>query len=291
MITLDIAQVGHEVGVNILASLIFIGFQFLFIWLWIVHNRRKIKSVLRIKPKRRSDVIKMDACYANSGRFDEEEGSYLSYPCEYVAVGKMESFLKNNWKNVDLDSKMGPINVNDANNINPDRHLLLVGGPFHNLKTGYILGMVKEYSNVPFYFDTFEGEDATLFFTGRSKSNPTPYKPTKNAAGKYTKDYGVIINIKNPYNPEKRLIAVLGCRTFGVLSAMTFLTEHSKDLLKALKAIDGKIPNDYGIIVKNGNDGENLNDSYEVVEAFEMPPVLKDSLQTKHLKNLEVKNI
>lgn len=291
MITLGIMEVGHDIGVNIIASLIFIGFQFLFIWFLIVHNRRKIRSVLRIKPKKRSDVIKMDACYANSGRNDKEEGSYLSYPCEYVAVGKMESFLKNNWKNVDLDSKMGPIKVNDANNINPDRHLLLIGGPFHNLKTGYVFGMIKEYSNVPFYFDSFEGEDATLFYTGRDKNNPTPYKPTKNGEGKYTKDYGVIINIKNPYNTEKRLIAVLGCRTFGVLSAMSFLTEHSKDLLKSLKDLEGGMPDEYGIIVKNGNDGENINETFEVVEAFKMQPILKDALTNKYLKDLVVKDI
>ena len=92
-----------------------------------------------------------------------------------------------------------------------------------------------------------------LFYKGKDEEYKTA-KPLKDKLGDfYCEDYGLIINIKNPYNPEKRIIALMGCRSIGVLGATYAFTKFNNETLKSVKN------DEYAVIVKCHGDRSNLD--------------------------------
>ena len=191
---------------------------------------------------------------ANSGRYDESENVYLGYPFEYMSAASINSYLSMMVKIVDMEPHPCPLKVKEIAKIDKTKDLILLGGPFHNILTKLFFGLVKDKTNLPLYFDTFEGEEATLFYKENGANEYKTAKPLKDMVGNYySEDYGLIINIKNPYNPSKRVIALMGCRSIGVLGATLAFTTFNKEIFKKVK------DDQYAVIVKCYGDRNNVD--------------------------------
>lgn len=217
------------------------------------YKRKFYKTTrLNINPKQKKIYI---PCYiANSSRYDETENVYLGYPFEYMASASINTFLSLIIKNVNMDTTLCPLKVKKIEKIDKSYDLILLGGPFHNMLTELFFGLSKANTNMPFYFDTFEGEDATLFYKDNDSSEYKRLKPIKDPVGNYyCEDYGLIINIRNPYNPKKRIIAIIGCRSIGVLGATLAFTTFNDEIMKKVKY------DEYAVIIKCYGDQNNVN--------------------------------
>lgn|GEM_PF-4530833 len=85
-------------------------------------------------------------------------------------------------------------------------NLFLIGGPVHNYLCNDLIGNRTEGTrfskdgNILHY----QGKD----YTCRFRNDGTPEE-----------DYGIIIKMPNPFNPERWIIICAGCRAFGTLAA------------------------------------------------------------------------
>ena len=247
-----------EIIINLVASLVYAALAFFVVYLYNLltkwfYKRKFYKSTrLNINNKEEKYFIK---CYmANSGRYDESENVYLGYPFEYMSAASINSYLSMMVKIVDMEPHPCPLKVNEIAKIDKTKDLILLGGPFHNILTKLFFGLVKDKTNLPLYFDTFEGEEATLFYKENGANEYKTAKPLKDMVGNYySEDYGLIINIKNPYNPSKRVIALMGCRSIGVLGATLAFTTFNKEIFKKVK------DDQYAVIVKCYGDRNNVD--------------------------------
>ena len=185
-----------------------------------------------------------------------------------------------------MTTYLSPLNNDEINKINLADDLFLLGGPFHNSLTRLFFGLTKDKQNIPFYFDTFEGEEATLFYKSYNDIEYKKVKPIKDPIGNYyCEDYGLIINIRNPYDSNKRIIALMGCRSIGVLGATLAFTNFNKKIMNDIKF------DEYAVIVKCFGDQTDVNLSKEIkkVDCIELKSITIEDLNK--LVNQESVNV
>ncbi len=247
-----------EIFISLLSSLIWAVAAFIAVLIFnkLVERyyKKKFYQLTRLNiSKKNKHFIR---CYiANSGRYDANEKVYLGYPFEYMASATIDSYLENLTRNIDMNTYLSPLKKDEINKTDKTGDLILLGGPFHNLLTKLFFGLSKDNTIVPFYFDTFEGEEATLFYKENGASDYKTVKPIKDPNGNfYCEDYALILNVRNPYAPKNRIIAIIGCRSIGVLGGTNALTLYRKEIFSDVKY------DEYAVIIKCYGDQNNIND-------------------------------
>lgn len=250
------------------------------------YNKKFYKST-RLTLKNKKEKFNVQCFIANSGKYDGEEKVYLGYPFEYMAAATINSYLELVIKNIDMNTTPCPLQVSSITKIDKTTDLILLGGPFHNILTKAFFGLSKERTNVPFYFDTFEGEEATLFYKETKDSEYKTVKPQKDPIGNYyCEDYGLIINIKNPYNPQKRIIAIMGCRSIGVLGGTIAFTSMNKEMLKNIEF------DEYAVIIKCFGEQNNISNERKIekVTTVKIDSIkLEDLIEVKDRSEMTIK--
>lgn len=156
-----------------------------------------------------------------------EHKIYTAVPsAEFTALSELLTQFKKVYKNVEFDhypsgkfpfSKIGG-------------PLLLVGGPRNN----DITKLLFERVNLPVRFDGH-----SLIDKDNVRSTPLAINQT------IIKDYGVIINIPNPFHDNKRIILLAGCHAYGTNAAIRAMTwPYLKETLKRISSTD------YAVVVE-----------------------------------------
>lgn len=282
---------------NVITSLICTGIGFLFgicfSRLQARLYRRNIQKITRFNVNNKNESLRVDAYYANSGKKDAGESVNLGYPFEYMAIAMLETQLLALNKCLELRSGPAPATKIEVEGLSKDSDLIILGGPFHNLLTGYIFGLKKEYHNVPFYFDDLSvdvngqirGDEATLVF-----DNGEPFKfeencfiPLKDVDNKfYHTDYALILNVRNPFNPKKRIISFIGCRSIGVYGAAMYFNKYSNEIKKNIKY------DQYAIIIRVNGEQDNIVGEPRFLKSVELNSIDLGNITSKYIKDLKI---
>lgn len=90
----------------------------------------------------------------------------------------------------------------------------------------------------------------------------TPFKPKTVDEKYYGEDFALIMNVKNPYDPEKRVIFIAGCRSIGCYGGAIFLSQQLKEIQKKVHW------DEYALVVSCSGDAEDLNARPKLVGTF-----------------------
>lgn len=149
-------------------------------------------------------------------------------------------------------------------------NLVLIGGPFHNCVTRHFLEWMGP--SWPFHFE----EDATLVYTDPEGKLPSQrFSPVAMEGKFYGEDYALIMNVKNPYDPEKRLIFIAGCRSIGCYGGAIFLSQQLKEIHKKVQW------DEYALVVSCSGDAEDLNARPKLEEVFPLNVTFSKENQPK----------
>jgi len=128
-------------------------------------------------------------------------------------------------------------------------NLVCVGGPVNNRVTRHILDRVS----LPVHFDGY---------TVVSDASGKRYEATvDNATNKIVRDVGVVVFIRNPFEPRSSVALLMGARTFGVAACSHVLTTGS---LRKMNATLGATYPKWAIL-----DVDVIDDFVACVEVFE----------------------
>lgn len=219
----------------------------------------KQRRVLRLEEKDDKTIKDINCITANTGYYDQGELVTLGYVFEYMAVGELRVAFKKLFKHIDISAKMSPLDFGDARMSDLKSNLILIGGPFHNSITRELLFSGK--FNFPFRYD----DDANLHHDNGDGTSDV-YKPQQSNLNNnfYELDYALIINIRNPKMPSKRLIALIGCRSIGCYGAAYFLSHELKKLHKVIK------DDEYAIVVRCECDEEDIISTPQFIKYYPM---------------------
>ena len=188
---------------------------------------------------------------------DASELVTCGYVFEYRAAGELGSTMNKLYgPNLKISTAMSKPHFSYTYG-ELDTNLILIGGPFHNCVTRNFLERMG--NSWPFRFE----EDATLVYTDPTGKLPQQRFTPKVVDGKYYgEDYALIMNVKNPYDPAKRVIFIAGCRSIGCYGGAIFLSQQLKELRK-------KAPwDEYALVVSCSGDAEDLNARPRLVATF-----------------------
>ena len=268
-----------DIAVSLLASLVWAIGGFLAVFFFNKINRwyykRKFYKATRLDIDKKANSFSIQCFIANSGKYDGDEKVYLGYPFEYMAAATINTYLNMLSDNIDMGTNPCPLQVNTIAKIDKATDLILLGGPFHNILTKLFFGLNKDNTNVPFYFDTFEGEEATLFYKENGAKEFKTAKPKKDPIGHYyCEDYALIMNIKNQYKPTKRIISIMGCRSIGVLGGTLAFTSLNKEMLKNIEY------DEYAVIIRCFGEQNNISNErpIELVTTIKLDSINIDNL-------------
>lgn len=215
-------------------------------------RKRKYRKILRYAPGDEEVV-----CFtANPGQYDDEECVTLGYVFEYMSVGVITSSLKKIYKDLNFTTMMSQLDYANIRKKNLKRNLILIGGPFHNTVTRELL--FSNNINIPFTFD----DSANLIYTDEN-GRQTKFCPemSKGEHKFFEKDYALIMNIKNPLEPQKRILSIIGCRSVGCYGAALFLCNNIHSLKRKI------VDEEYAIVISCDGEEENIT-SEPVFEAY-----------------------
>lgn len=191
-----------DLAINLLAALI--AFCTGFAVRALVHHFRSRRPAGRVwrNPRRASfSVVVAD------GPIDRY-GNTSVHPAEFAAATEICSFLARAFRvpapkvSVSNDFPIGPALEED---------LIVIGGPIHNA----IHRAVVEKTPIPY---EFQGRRLV-------RDDGRVFEPVNAENGLPTIDYGLIVVTPNPFNENKRVVLLAGCRTFGCLGAARAMTD------------------------------------------------------------------
>lgn len=185
---------------------------------------------------------------ANTAQQDAEELVTYGFVFEYRAAGELGSTLAKLYgRDFKISTTMSKPTY-DYSYAQLDTNLIVIGGPFHNAVTREFLRRMGD--TLPFHYE----EDASLAYTDPANpQNTRRFTPKVIDQKYYGEDYALIMNVRNPLNPEKRVIFISGCRSIGCYGGAIFLSQQ-------LKEIKGKVKSDeYAVVVSCCGDEEDLN--------------------------------
>ena len=280
---------GYDIFIELLgASIVFVASTLFFTVLLTRLYRKSVKNVTKIHLENKDDDKVIKCFSAHSGFSDTKENLEYGFFFEDMSYSLLTNYLLSIHKKTEFEFKFSPLNKYQVNQITNTLKgdIVLFGGPNHNLLTNKILGLKPDYSNVPFYFSIDESgkEDATLFSLDDNHQVKACYVPLKDDNEEYyCKDYGLIINIKNPYDPANRLIAFIGCRSIGVYGATMYFCKHSKEVKKKTKKYD-----EYALIIKCEGNKYNVEGDPTLIEAIPLNSIKKEDILTSHIVDSEL---
>lgn len=194
---------------------------------------------------------------ANPQLEDASELVTCGYVFEYRAAGELGSTINKLYgPNLKIKTVMSK-NEFSYTYGELSSNIILIGGPFHNCVTRNFLERMG--ASWPFHFES----DATLVYTDPEGKLPTRrFTPLEVDKSYYGEDFALIMNVKNPYNPEKRVIFIAGCRSIGCYGGAIFLSQQLKEIRK-------KAPwDEYAVVVSCSGDAEDLNARPKLVDTF-----------------------
>lgn len=215
------------------------------------------RKLLRFSEKDDKTVKDINCFTANTGQYDDGELVTLGYVFEYIAVGELRVAFKKLFKRIDIGVKMSPMNYADTHVRDLKSNLILIGGPYHNSITREILFNGK--FDFPFRFD----DNANLYHDNDDGTVDEYHPKQSDMSNKfYELDYALIVNIRNPKMPSKRLIALIGCRSVGCYGAAQFLSRQLKKFKKIIK------DDEYAVVVRCECDEEDIISTPEFVKYY-----------------------
>lgn len=214
------------------------------------------KRLIRFKVKKPEDSS-LKFITANSTQKDNEELVTYGYVFEYRAAGELGSTLAKLYgRKYKISTSMSKPKY-DYSYGQLDTDLILIGGPFHNAVTREFFRRMGD--SLPFHYEP----DSSLVYTDPADPNNThTFAPKVIDERYYGEDYALIMNVKNPINPDKRVIFISGCRSIGCYGGAIFLSQQIKEL-------KGKIESDeYAVVVSCCGDEEDLNARPKLCKCF-----------------------
>ncbi len=219
-------------------------------------RKKRAQRLLRIEYE---ENIKLNCFTANTGHYDDSELVTLGYVFEYMAVGELIPAFRTLYKGLQMNVKMSDESYVKSEYVRND--LLLIGGPFHNAITRELL--FNGTNGFPFSFDA----DANLTYEKKGGGSETFYPRVSSGNGTsryYENDYALIVNIKNPRNTDKRLIAIIGCRSIGCYGAAMYLSSHLKDIKHLID------DDQYAIVINCEGDNERVLSEPKFVKYYSL---------------------
>ncbi len=136
----------------------------------------------------------------------------------FVITSLNKAYRKVNFKRILLSEEEIRHNIEDD--------LLLLGGPKNNQITKLF------FEKFDFYNLLNQAEDGSIYW---QKTNKIFKGETKN--NKVTKDYGLVIKMKNPFSSSAntKLILFSGCHTFGTIAAAKYFCENIQKQIRLKK--------------------------------------------------------
>lgn len=215
-------------------------------------RRVSIKKLLRFNFKK-TEQPSIQFITANTGCYDENELVTLGFIFEYMSVGEIKASLSKLYgPELDMKTTMCKEQFVDMKRKYLKQNLILVGGPIHNSVTRALFDRME---NCPFRFDL---NDASLIYTDENFSETRftsrMYSPTVECGKKpyYENDYALVMNVRNPLDPNKRIILVSGCRSVGCYGAAVFLSQKLREIKKLAKK------DEYAFVIKCDGEREDL---------------------------------
>ena len=217
-----------------------------------LRNRRfrravKIKNTRKNKNSPCESIHLFTANPQRNGPFDyvtlenEEDRLYLGYTMEYLACGELSQVFNRKYRNVDRHIYMSPVSFAQGRQLT--ENLLVIGGPYHNSISDYLLKKKNAINFQPETAIQFWAKDGIhslvckapvrkerLFQKTVEELKTYRFSRTLESAND---DYAILMNIIDPCNPQKRLILMMGCGSLGCLGAATFLANQLESVRQA----------------------------------------------------------
>lgn len=210
------------------------------------------KKLLRFNFSK-SDAPSLHFITANTGQYDGNELVTLGYIFEYMSVGEIKSFFSKLYApHPHMTTNMSTERFSDTKQKHIKQNLVLIGGPIHNSVTGALL---KRMANCPFHYDL---SDATLVYTSPSgetvRYTPKMFDPSAESGqtSYFENDYCLIMNVKNPLDPSKRIILISGCRSVGCYGGAVYLTTKLSEIKKLAQT------DEYALVIQCDGEREDL---------------------------------
>jgi len=184
---------------------------------------------------------------ANTEQHDDQELVIYGFVFEYRAAGELGATLAKLYgPKYRISTTMSKLNFENYTYGQLDMDLIVAGGPPHHAVTREFFRRMG--SSMPFHYE----EDATLVYTDPKTGGQKRFTP-REVAGYYGDDFALIMNVRNPINPEKRVIFISGCRSIGCYGGAIFLSQQ-------LRELNGIVCDDeYAVVVSCSGNGEDLN--------------------------------
>jgi len=223
-------------------------------------------SSYKKKLKLKNNALTLNCFTANPNSHDNNEYVNLGYVFEYMSVGEIRSTWSKYYKNFAMNVQMSDLNYDNVRKKHLSSDLLLIGGPFHNQVTKELL--FNTNSSLPFSFD----DDASLVYTSED-GQQKKYTPilSKGTNQYFESDYALIVNVRNPLNTEKRLIAIIGCRSVGCYGGAVFLSKYMS------KIKNKNLSDEYAIVIKCDGEEEDIVSDPELVDVVNLNFTQKSS--------------
>ncbi|MBQ9104061.1 MAG: hypothetical protein IJY57_03125 [Clostridia bacterium] len=241
-----------DVLINIFSELVYLPLSLLLGLIGFKLKNMISRSNYIKKLRLNSDLNKMRCITANPEVDDEGECVTLGYVFEYMSVGELQS----TWSKCFSDLEFNVTMSSKENTVIPPENLLVIGGPFHNQITRLIL----EQFDFPFGWDS----DANLTF--KTETGVDTYSPKLTGFTKqfYGEDYSLVLNIKNPTSPDKRILLIIGCRSIGCLGGAIFLSKHMNKIKRK------GLTDEYAFVVKVSGNEEQLTSDPRLEKVYSL---------------------
>lgn len=225
-----------DLSINILVSIITFISGFIFTKVYNFYQYQKpIKRQWQLSDRDKEKVCIITADTPEEYRFDASEYAVIGYITEFMGADIMATHIRKIYKNIDYEIDMACF----AKPSDIEYNVILIGGPNHN---PYSRKLLDEFNDrLDYYFDGFDLVNKNDSYE-RYRSNIIQ--------GQIELDYCLVINAKSPYNDNKRIILVAGCRTLGCLAGSRFLTEKIPKKDRSGNAIKIKNGSDFAFIIK-----------------------------------------
>lgn len=157
-----------------------------------------------------------------------------------IAQGLVVSELERVFSNrIEAHYHMSPIKFKSIPELR--ENLVLIGGPVNNSISSELLSDTVCH-NLNFSFD-LSVENRDLHYLDANSVSKI-LKPIQQKHNNFT-DWGVILNIRNPWSDSHRLIAFMGCNGLSTLAAAKSIKTQLDKIRKQIKQYD-----EYAIIVR-----------------------------------------
>ncbi len=246
-----------------------------------------IRFAIKIKKQQKGEKKDLEFFTANpllNGIQTSIGNAYqLSYFLELLGCAKLTYFFKRKYKNVNICYHPAPISFEPSfttmDKLKKDT--ILIGGPNHNSISDFLLNKctIFQPNKAELRFEKID-DRSHLIIAGPRSMKKTYFqelwkkkKKKRSTESKWSKDfkrgiekkdhsyddYALIINIKNPFNSNKRLIATMGCGSAGCFGGASYIAEQLARFWNPKAWMKAWIKKEYIMVISCNGDQEQLH--------------------------------